>query len=68
MNFKMIYAKTKLKKIPESCNKCQFSVQNKYFDFRCCILLNAKKCEKVQTESGNWKFIRLKECPLIDMK
>ena len=66
--FIMIYAKTNLKKIPETCNKCKFSFQNKYFGFRHCILLNAKKCEKVKTNLGNWKYERLKECPLIEMK
>ena len=63
----MIVAKTNLKKIPETCNKCKFSKHNKYFDNRCCILLN-KYCNKIRSNSGNLMYIRLKDCPLIDVK
>lgn len=63
----MIIAKTNLKKIPETCNKCKFSFINRYFDRRYCYLLNNKPCQKVKLDSGNWAYIRLAECPLINL-
>jgi hypothetical protein len=63
----MIYVKTNLKKIPDTCNKCKFSNHDKYFDIKTCTLLN-KHCKKIQSNSGNWMYTKLKDCPLIDMK
>lgn len=64
----MIVAKTNLKKIPKTCNKCKFSVLSRYFDLRSCSLLNNKRCEKIRGDSGNWIYTRLKNCPLVDIK
>lgn len=63
----MIVAKTNLKKIPEACNKCKFSQFNRYFNIRRCTLLNDKRCKKAIVGSGNWVYIRLPECPLINL-
>ena len=63
----MIVAKTNLKKIPETCNKCKFSKHDKYFDIKQYTLLD-KRCNKIQSNSGNWMYTRLKDCPLIDIK
>ena len=63
----MIVAKTNLKKIPKVCNKCKFSKHDKYFDIKTCTLLN-KRCKKIQNNSGNWMYTKLKDCPLIDIK
>lgn len=62
----MIYVKTNLRKIPETCNKCKFSKQNRYFGNRYCYFLD-KTCEMVKNESGNWEYIRLKDCPLFNI-
>lgn len=63
----MIVAKTNLKKIPETCNKCKFSNYNRIFNMRYCSLLNNKKCRKAIAGSGNWVYVRLPECPLINI-
>lgn len=64
----MIVAKTNLKKIPEACNKCKFSkLLSKLYQQRCCTLLNDKLCEKTKSKSGNDAYIRLKNCPLINL-
>lgn len=63
----MIVAKTNLKKIPEACNKCKFSKFNRFYQKRCCTLLNDKLCEKTKSKSGNDAYIRLTNCPLINL-
>lgn len=62
----MIVAKTKMKKIPESCKDCAFS---KYmYDYRICAFESGRICPMVRTKNGNKKYIRPKWCPLMEVK
>lgn len=60
----MIVAKTKMKKIPESCNKCGFSTYS--YDYRVCFFETNKICPMVRTENGNKKYTRPEWCPLME--
>lgn len=68
----MIYAKTKLKKLPERCNLCKFSEPGTRLNLfahrvasgRRCTLLN-KECIQTLNEDKHWMYTRLKDCPLV---
>ena len=61
----MIYIQTKLKKIPQSCNKCRFSRQPNAMSERYCYLTDTV-CEKVKKSGTAWGYSRNKDCPLIE--
>lgn len=61
----MIVAKTKMKKIPESCNKCNLSYADLYGRF--CRIQN-KLCPMEQSEHKNWKYTRPDWCPLQEVE
>lgn len=69
----MIYIKTQLRKIPESCKECRFSkmIDTKEYDdwrrYKRICEINGRKCVKAKTKNGNKKFIRPKWCTLIDI-
>lgn len=66
----MIVAKTKMKKIPESCKECSVS-RVEYYTFvdtqRFCGITK-NECPKKRSENGNLKYIRPKWCPLVEVK
>ena len=62
----MIVAKTKMKKIPESCNKCVFSKLN--YDYRTCFISGDRLCPMKRCENGNKKYTRPKWCPLMEVE
>lgn len=70
---KMIYIKTQLRKMPESCKECRFSkvIDTKEYDdwrrYKRVCEINGRKCVKVKAKNGNKKFIRSKWCPLIEI-
>lgn len=57
----MIIAKTKMKKIPKSCNKCSLSII-RYFD-RSCVVTN-KVCPQEIKSGGTIVYTRPEWCPL----
>lgn len=64
----MIYIKTKLKKIPHSCNKCKYS--NLVYDIwdhfdRVCTVNGNMVCPMKRTENHNMAYTRPNWCPLI---
>lgn len=61
----MIVAKTRMKKIPESCNKCKLSYVDLHGRF---CRVNASMCPMERSEHKNLKYIRPDWCPLIEMK
>lgn len=66
----MIVAKTRMKKIPKSCNKCALSMTERHSyieSIRVCEI-NKKECPMKYSEHKNLKYIRPDWCPLIEMK
>lgn len=70
----MVYAKTKLPKLPESCKKCAFSEvrdTGKFEDWRrykrICKLTGHKIAMQV-VEKGCPKYVRPVWCPLIEVE
>lgn len=63
----MIVAKTRLRKIPQSCNKCPFSRMDGAFNssYRVCIFTETV-CRKEKMLSTNWKYVRNADCPLSE--
>lgn len=64
----MIVAKTKMKKIPESCNKCSLSIVESYSwteSYRFCPITK-KECPMVRSEHKNMKYTRPDWCPLME--
>ena len=62
----MIYAKTKLKKIPATCKTCKFSI----FDFsgvRMCAVCN-KECPWENKGHGNVGYGKPSWCPLVELQ
>jgi len=64
----MICAKTKLKKIPQSCNKCSFSKFEGSFvaSYRVCTLTGSV-CRKENLRGTAWKYTRNSDCPLFEV-
>ena len=58
----MIYIQTKLKKIPQSYNKCPYS---RLLTERYCSLTDTV-CEKVKKSGAAWGYGRNEDCPLIE--
>lgn len=61
----MIVAKTKMKKIPDSCNKCGLKTYS-FEGTRCFI--TGKVCPMEKSEHGNWRYTHPNWCPLIEVK
>ena len=69
----MIYAKTKLKKIPSTCIKCKFRVYIwKYLynvkgvsKWKCSLTNKIVPYEYVE-EKRNWVYGKCKNCPLVE--
>lgn len=53
-----IYVQTSLKKLPDSCSKCKYSIYDRYFNRRTCTVLN-------QCVSSPHK--RSFMCPLVEL-
>lgn len=64
----MIVAKTKMKKIPESCNKCDLSIYNiqEWSASKRYCAITEKTCPMKKTSEGEWKHVRPKWCPLME--
>lgn len=64
----MIYIKTKLKKIPDACNKCQFSENvGGWGNYeRVCVVSGNKTCPMERTENHNMAYVRPDWCPLVE--
>lgn len=60
----MIVAKTRMKKIPESCKDCKFSTTE--YGGRCCRIA-IRFCPMKQSEHKNWKYFKPDWCPLIEI-
>ena len=77
----MIIAQTKLKKIPDKCNKCKFctdiGVSRKTSKINNCIAVAymKKKCfitgaevsYVYNEEKHNWEYAKCKNCPLLEI-
>lgn len=65
----MICAKTKMKKLPESCNKCTLSNLNGnyYSDLERFCSITKRACPMERSENNNLKYIRPKWCPLVEV-
>lgn len=66
----MIVAKTKMKRIPETCKKCSMSCVEKYVSVdsdRFCIL-NGRECPKEIKPSGNVGYGKPNWCHLMDIE
>ena len=61
----MIVAKTKMRKIPKSCKKCNLSFQNWAGERTCSV---TKKDCPMELSSGNWKYGKPTWCPLVEME
>ena len=79
----MIIAKTKLKKIPDSCLKCKFCVDTNHLAYKSikdngyikecyrqkrCFLTGAKIPYVFNKETQSWGYIKCKSCPLKEEK
>lgn len=68
----MIFAKTKMTRIPETCKKCSMSKKSydcfgyKDPDKRC--FLTGLFCPKEKKESGNIGYGKPDWCPLMDLE
>lgn len=76
----MIIARTKLKKIPEKCNKCKFCADagiarksvkaNNYiadvYRRKKCCLTGAEVPYVYNKVKRNWEYTKCKSCPLIE--
>lgn len=62
----MIVAKTKMRKIPTSCKKCNLSFQN-WAGERTCFVTK-KDCPIEEAPSGNWRYGKPTWCPLVEME
>ena len=61
----MIYAKTKLKKIPKTCTQCPLS-ENTPFDDRVCVI-KRRPCPLERTPSGHIRYGKPSWCPLTEV-
>lgn len=66
----MIVAKTKMKKIPESCNKCSLAriEYSHWNDTQRYCWITKKDCPMEKSEHGNWKYTRPDWCPLMEVE
>ena len=67
----MIIAKTRMKKIPENCNKCQFFCC--HFGFGAdakssCSITGDSIKKEYNAEKRNWCNVKPNRCPLIEVK
>lgn len=70
----MIYAKTKLKKIPNTCTKCAFKsyIWNHLYSVTSeskwiCSLTHQKVPYTYIKEKRNWVYGKCKNCPLTEL-
>lgn len=65
----MIVAKTKMKRIPDTCKKCSLSVVQQYgfgnTDRVCCV--NGYVCPLETKPSGNVGYTKPTWCPLMEI-
>ena len=70
----MIVIKTSLKKIPDKCNKCKYSISERNYKNSCgvaryCTVSNNKEIpHNYSLELDCHGFIRPKWCPLTEIK
>lgn len=71
----MIYAKTRLNKLPKTCKECKFSIVAyerlgtiDLYDGRICILSGNRACQTEKTPNGNTKYTKPVWCPLMEVK
>ena len=62
----MIIAKTKLRKMPQSCSKCPFSRTDGVFttSYRICSFTETV-CKKEKLLGTAWKYARNSDCPFV---
>lgn len=63
----MIYAKTKMKKIPKTCKDCAISIVQfvtPINSYRICSI-NSKNCPMEKKQSGNYGYTKPNWCPLV---
>ena len=67
----MIVIKTKLKKLPEKCNKCKYSYLR--YDERFCSVtfIDGGLCRccpyEYNKEKRNWEYTKPEWCPLMEV-
>lgn len=66
----MIVAKTKMKKIPDNCKKCSFSVVKHfgYFDTLRICSVRRKECPMERSQHKNMKYMKPTWCPLVEIE
>lgn len=69
----MIYAKTKLKKIPDTCTKCKFKryIWHHLYNVKgaskwTCGLTNSEVPYAYVKEKHNWVYGKCRNCPLVE--
>lgn len=63
----MIVAKTRIKKIPDTCKKCALSYIPRGTNERVCVVTQIC-CPSETRPSGNKAYCRPRWCPLIELK
>ena len=66
----MIVIKTKLKKIPEKCNKCAYSYLDRGDRFCGALVKNGLNplCDyEFNKGKNNWEYKRRRDCPLVEV-
>lgn len=62
----MIYAKTKMKRIPKTCKECTLTlIQFNQLGFDKYCSLTGKLCPMEKKANGNYGYTKPKWCPLI---
>lgn len=66
----MIYAKTKMRRIPKTCKDCSLSYfyhESVLESYRACSITSIC-CPWEKQKSGNYGYGKPKWCPLVEMK
>lgn len=64
----MIFAKTKLKKIPKTCAVCPCSLPDGFFSGVRVCRFTMKECPVEGSEKGRIKYGKPSWCPLIEVE
>ena len=64
----MIIAKTKMRRIPNNCNKCLFYFWEGYYKEHYCALTGHIIQKEFIKEKRNWCNVKPKDCPLMEVK
>lgn len=63
----MIYAKTKLKKIPKTCARCPYSLLDGFFSGIRDCRFTLKECPAEVSENGRVRYGKPSWCPLTEV-